>query len=47
MMSLSGAVTRYLDTLADVKKLAASIHLLEQPPAAILVDNLSGFAHAG
>lgn len=38
---------RYLDTLADVKKLAASIHLLEQPPAAIIVDNLSGFEHAG
>jgi hypothetical protein len=47
MISPSGAGIRYLDTLADVKKLAASIHLLEQPPAAIIVDNLSGFEHAG
>lgn len=47
MLSPSGAGIRYLDTLADVKKLAASIHLLEQPPAAIIVDNLSGFEHAG
>ena len=39
-------VVRYLETLNDVKKLAASIHLMQQPPAAIIVDNLSSFEYA-
>ena len=34
---------RYLDTLNDLKKFGACLHLLPDPPAAIVVDDFSRF----
>lgn len=37
---------RYLSTAADLQKIAASLHLLDDLPDAIIVDDLSSFVDA-
>ncbi len=34
---------RYLETLTDIRKFVASLHILEHPPAALIVDDLAKF----
>ncbi len=36
-------IHRYLDSLNDLKKFGACLHLLPDPPAAIVVDDFSRF----
>lgn len=38
---------RYLETAADLQKLAACLHLAAEPPAAIIVDDISSFFGGG
>ncbi|EIE26441.1 hypothetical protein COCSUDRAFT_64491 [Coccomyxa subellipsoidea C-169] len=37
---------RYLSTAADLQKIAASLHLLDELPEAIIIDDLSSFVDA-
>lgn len=38
---------RYLESAADLQKLAACLHLTAHPPAAIVVDNITAFLSGG
>lgn len=37
---------RYLSTAKDLQRLSASVHLLEELPEAIIVDDLSSYIDA-